>query len=461
MHSCWYAIFRLLSFITLLTSLTIIQARGQFIHRSYLGWIRDVATEPSPIAQWPDIHIDAGLERDWEQTFQTLKELHINEVVIWGIFVAREWPVDVETAIDDSRRKQVLALIRKAHAHKLKVLVGMGVYSWGFEAIIRAHPELAQGNASALCLHVLQSWYWQKRVLDYVYTFPIDGISLQSADQGRCQCDTCLKLTDAQYHAAVNQKVVQYLRQTHPNTLIGISGWGMDFSRPTDLPALVAMTRGVDYFVEVADGQTSITPAYRKQLIAAISPCAFGNTGTPNVEPPQHYARDRWFLPTARRAARNIQTLYRLGGRAIENYAHLLINPGDEASLRLIAALEQNPAADIDSAYRQVLVQQFKPNSKAAVDSLMALFTRAEDSYFQNRKRDQPGDIVRLEPLVSDHAGLPIYQTQDMTAEGRLRYLTDLRQLLPLAEKLREQVRQNDKLERILRGIQQMMAEKE
>ena len=98
-----------------------------------------------------------------------------------------------------------------------------------------------------------------------------------------------------------------------------------------------------------------MTPAFRKQLIAAIVPCAFGNTGTPNVGPPQHYARDRWFLPTARRAARNIRQLYQLGGRAIENYAHLLINPSDEASLRLMAALEQNPAADIDSAYRQVL----------------------------------------------------------------------------------------------------------
>ena len=433
--------------------------QGQFVHRSYLGWIRDIATEPSPNVPWPSIQIDQGLERDWEETFQTLADLHINEVVIWGFFVAREWPLDVEHTIDSTRRQQVLRLIVKAHAHKLKVLVGMGVYSWGFEGIIRAHPELAQGNPRALCLHVPQSWDWQKRVLNYVYTFPIDGISLQSADQGRCRCDTCPALTDPEYHAAVNQKVVRYLRQTHPNTLIGISGWGMDFSRPADLPALVAMTRGVDYFVEVADGQTPMDSAYRQQLIRAIAPCAFGNTGTPNVEPPQHYARDRWFLPTARRAARTIRQLYQSGGRAIENYAHLLVNPGDEATLRLMAALEQDPTADIDAAYRQVLQRQFLVSTPSATDSLLALFTRAEDAYFRNRKRDQPGDIVRLEPLVIDHPGPPIYLLNDMTADGRQRYIAELRRLLPLAEGLRGQVSQTEKLDRVVRGIRQAINE--
>ena len=92
-----------------------------------------------------------------------MHEIGLNEIVVWGFFTSREWPLELKDAIDETRKKQVLAIIEKAHHYNIKVLAGMGVYSWGFDAIIRANPELAcPDNPSAMCLHNPESWEWQK-----------------------------------------------------------------------------------------------------------------------------------------------------------------------------------------------------------------------------------------------------------------------------------------------------------
>lgn len=431
-----------------------------FVHRGYLGWITDLASEPRPRDAWPSIRIDDRLLRDYDDAFRAMREMGLNEVVIWGFFVSREWPVEVERAVDAPRRKQILRLIDAAHRRGLRVLSGMGVYSWGFEAIIRAHPELGRGNRQTMCLDVPESWQWQKRVIDYAFSFPIDGLSLQSADQGRCVCDTCPPLTDAEYHAAVNQKVVQYVRTAYPGKLIGISGWGMDLSRRESLPHYVAMTRNVDYFTAVQDGQAAQDTLLVRDLIAAIRPCTYGTTGTPNVEPPQHHARDRWFLPTARRAAENLRQLYRAGGRSAENYMHVLANPGDEATIRLMAKVEQEPATDWRPMYRSVLETMFRPRSNRTLDSLVTLFLRAEDAYFDNKKTPyRPGDLIRIEPLIGDRPGPLIYLTDDLSAVGRRRYFAQLRTVLALAGRLRAQVGDKAKLDVVIRCIRQVLAQ--
>ncbi len=434
-------------------------ANAQFIHRGYLGWLTDLASEPRPYEAWPSIGIDETLFRDYDEAFRVLQEIGLNEISLWGLFVAREWPLDIEHTLDDARRAQVRRLIDMAHRRGLKVLSGLGVYSWGFEGIIRAHPELSRGNPRALCLHVPASWDWQRRVIDYEFSFPIDGVSLQSADQGRCQCADCPAMTDADYHAAVNQKVVQYIRQRYPGKLIGVSGWGMAYERPDDLPALKALTRNVDYFIEVRPGRPAFEPAFHRQLTEAIRPCAVGTTGTPNVEPPQHWARTRWFLPTARRAAEALQRLYADGGRAVENYFHPLANPGDEATLRLMAAVELHPEKDWRPQYRLILQTMFSPKNGPALDSLLSVFLRAEDAYVENVKQHQPTDIVRLEPLVGDHPGPPIYLRDAMTAEGRQRYKNALNGVLASAGRLRAGVGNRAKLERVLTGLRSALAE--
>ena len=77
-----------------------------FRHRSYLGWITDLATRPHPTAPWPSIELDEELLADYTATFTTMQQLGMNEIVIWGLFVDRHWPTDMAAAVDAERGKR-------------------------------------------------------------------------------------------------------------------------------------------------------------------------------------------------------------------------------------------------------------------------------------------------------------------------------------------------------------------
>src|SRR3954447_19721286 len=224
-----------------------------FVHRGYLGWITDSISMPRPHDAWPSIGIDQALLDDYARTFAFMRDTGINEMSVWGLFVAREWPVEVEQAVDAERRQQVQIILDEAHRNGIKVLSGFGVYSWGFEAIIRANPHLTRGNPRALCASLDESWEWQRRVVDYVFGFPIDGLSMQSADQGRCPCPDCAQWGDVEYHARINDRVAGYVKEQWPERLVAINNWGMNFEDPADLPHLLTMTRHADYLIDTHD----------------------------------------------------------------------------------------------------------------------------------------------------------------------------------------------------------------
>jgi hypothetical protein len=416
---------------------------AQFQHRAYYGWIRDLASEGRPNDPWPSILIDDKLLNDYDINLKFMHEIGLNEITIWGLFIAREWPLELKNAIDETRKKQVRAIIEKAHHYNIKVLSGMGVYSWGFDAIIRANPELAcPDNPSAMCLHNPESWVWQKKVLDYIFSFPIDGLNLQSADLGRCSCGESKSMKDLEYHAVLNQKVVQYVRQAYPGKIIGISSWGMDVSKPEDLPQLHSMTKDVDYFTDVRGWNASPRePGFRTRMIEAMKPCLLSTIGTPNIEPPQHWDRDRWFLPTSKRAALDLQVLYQEGGCAVENFMHIKANPGDEATIRLQSAIELNPDTDWKEKYKSLLSQMFSPISADVRNQLFDLFVNAENAYFENLKNYDPSRAdISLEPLVSNHTGDPVYIFQQMSKEGMKKYLSAIELLISKSEDLQKKV---------------------
>lgn len=324
-----------------------------FIHRGYNGWITDLSSVGRPNATWPAINIDQQLIDDFNETFAFMQQAGLNEMTVWGLFAGRDWEIDIAATIDDARAAQVRQLLAVASEHCIKVLAGMGVYSWGFEKIIQHNPRLNRSNPQAMCASLEESWDWQRRVIDFVMSFPVAGVSMQSADQGRCTCAECQRWGNVEYHARINDRAAGYIKQHWPDRLVGLSSWGMDFQDPADLLHLIHMTRHADYLIDVADTVSRRDTAHRRIVAQAIAPCALGNGGTPNVEPPLHWERDRWFLPTLQHTVENLQHFYADGGRAVENYMHLLANPGDEVSIRLAAAVELAPATD----WRKLLAQ--------------------------------------------------------------------------------------------------------
>jgi hypothetical protein len=434
-----------------------------FTYRGYLGWITDIATAPRPHAAWPATDIDEGLLTDYEASFAMQRETGLDLSSIWGLAVGRAWPVNTEASMDERRKAQVRRLLASAHAQGIRVLSGTGVYSWGFDEIIRAYPALSAGNPRAMCPSNPDAWPWMQRVLDFVGdVLAVDGFSFQSADQGRCPCARCARWGDVEYHARLNARVCAYVRGRWPDKVVAVNGWGMNFADPADLPHVVAMTRDADYLVDTRSSAARRDPAYRRTLIEAIAPCAYGTVGGPFVEPPQHWQRTRWFLPCLSRAAHHLKGLYGEGGRAMEVFFHIQANPGDEVSVRHTALLLRDPARSSDEVLREVLTALYGPRSEAALERLAALFTRADAAYF-TRAHDVPASAtLSMEPLVSDHAGPPVYLTRHLDRAALDAYERDVAALLVECPTLAGQVDRPDKIEMIalcLRGVLADIAE--
>src|SRR5579862_7937627 len=122
-----------------------------FRHRAYLGWITDLDSRPDPNAPWPSMRLDAPLLEDYRRTFALMKRLGYNAIVIWGFYVSRSWPLDIKSAVSPQRAILVRRLLDAAHEQGIRVYTGLGVYSWGFEEIIRANPHLSRSNPNAMC----------------------------------------------------------------------------------------------------------------------------------------------------------------------------------------------------------------------------------------------------------------------------------------------------------------------
>ena len=431
-----------------------------FRHRAYLGWITDLDSRPDAHAPWPSMRLDTALLEDYRRTFAAMKRLGYNAIVIWGFYVSRSWPLDIPGAVPAERGRLVDKLIEAAHSQGIRVYTGLGVYSWGFEEIIRANPRLSRGNPSAMCASQPQSWEWMRKVIDFAMTrFPVDGVSLQSADQGRCNCDQCRRWSDTEYHTRLDIRVSEYIRANWPGKTIAVSGWGMRFDDPASLPALVELSHRIDYLIDVRDSARQRDPSWRRKLIHELA-CSFGTLGGPQVEPPQHLPRDGWFLPTVRRDSEHLAELYGEGGRACEYFFHILENPGDEMSFWVTGKALNEPATPWRQHLTTSIEELYGAPRRPATDALADIFVRAEDAYLRHLPSLRSGTIS-IEPLVEDHPGPRVYVTRQLTATQRTQYRDDLTSIATDLEKLAPDVPEITRVRKISRCLHQAIRDLE
>ena len=101
----------------------------------------------------------------------------MNEITVWGLFTNSSWEPVVENTINHERELIVQDIIRKAHQKNIKILCGLGIYSWGFNKIIEENPELkCQCNEEVMDFSNPEAWEWQKKVIDYILdNYDFDG----------------------------------------------------------------------------------------------------------------------------------------------------------------------------------------------------------------------------------------------------------------------------------------------
>ena len=418
-----------------------------FSHRVLIGWISEFANRMLP-GEWPQIPLDDDTLSDFEQYFDLCVECGYNEVVIWGFFVDRRWPVDVASSVSADRRGRIARLVRAAHDRRLKVLSGLGVYSWGFDGIIEAHPHLSRTNPNAMCPSVPESRAWMERVTDFVMGgFGLDGLNLQSADQGRCTCPDCAKFSTVEYHARLIGEVARYIDSRWPGKTLAIDNWGCPFSDPAELPHLVALSKEVAYVIDQNNSAEKAGRQYRKELIAALQ-CPFGTLAGRSVWPPQRWRRDKWFLPVTFTNVGYIRALHADGGRAAEQFVTTLANPSGEISLRfmgmLLADVEADPGALLSSAVEAA----YRPKDRPTLAGLVEMVRAVEQAYFENsgRKLGPGADLLYIDGgLLTKEDPSPETYLRDMSPAGRAAYRKAVAAARDMFSKLQPRVGQTEK----------------
>jgi hypothetical protein len=406
-------------------------AEAGFTYRVTDGWIRDLASQPTPDDPWPCLRWDEELLADQIRFLEVQRELGVDHNVVWGLFVDRAWPVPFRDVISPARETRLQAFVAAAQSRGVKVLSGVGVYSWGFEEVIRRVPGVSVGHGQAMCAFSEEAWDWQRRVLDFLMDprWGLGGISMQSADQGRCECEKCRAFSAAEHHAELLVRCARYVREQRPDWVIGTAAWGLRVDDPEDRDHLRFVSEHVDYLVEVRE--RSAEAGLRPQLAADLA-CAFGSVGGVFVEPPQHWERLRWFLPCGLGSAQSLAALWADGGRACEYFYRPFANPVEEVSWRTGARALSSPSTPPETALAEAVGAVYGATGEAQA-ALTDWFARGERAYFSRSDFRVGEGPVSLEPLIWSEnpavPGPPVYLTRRMTPEARVEYARELGEL--------------------------------
>lgn len=395
------------------------------------GWLRDLASEPTPNDRWPCIRWDEQLLADQIRFLDVQAELGMTCNMAGGFFIDRAWPVPFENVIDEPRAAMLKTFVDAAHERGLKVLTFVGIYSWGFDEVIKRVPGVSAGHQHAMCVFSDEAWDWQRRVLDFVMDprWGFDGLSMQSADQGRCECPKCSELSPAEHHANVLVRSAEYVRASRPHWVIGQASWGMQVDEPGEFEHMRRISRAVDYIVEVRE--RSAASGRRAEIVRGIE-CALGSVGGVFVEPPQHWDRLRWFLPCGLGSARALKKLWQDGGRACEYFYRPFANPVEEVSWRVGATILASPLTEPHDALREAVEAVYGVTGTAR-GSLADWFARGEEAYFERADFALGNGPLSLEPLVWKEnptaPGPAVYLRDRMSAQVRTEYARELEQL--------------------------------
>ena len=396
-----------------------------------VGWLRDLASEPTPGDMWPCIRWDDKLLEDQLRFLEVQAGLGMTYNCAWGLFISRRWPVPFENIITQERAARLKTFVDEAHRRGVKILAGVGVYAWGFDEVIEKVPAVAAGGKQVMCAFSPEAWEWQKRVLDFHLDplWGLDGVSLQSADLGRCECPKCSKLTPAEHHALLLRRCADHIHDNRPDWTIGQACWGLRVDQPSEFEHIRSISDKVDYIVEVSE--LSAEAGRRAEIISGLR-CAFGSLGGVFLEPPQHWDRLRWFLPCGLGAARALSALARDGGQACEYFYRPFANPVEEVSWRTGARILQAPSTAPEQALSEAVAAVYGVTGQD-LTSLCQWFARGEGAYFSRTDFKAGQGSISLEPLIWNESpsapGPPVYLSRRLTPQARQDYAEELRKL--------------------------------
>jgi hypothetical protein len=357
----------------------------------------------------------------------------------------------------------------------MKMSLGFGTYSWGYDKIIAADPSVRGKNADgsphahAMCDANPKSFQYVTKILDFVLNqFDFGAVHLESCDLGCCMCKDCVgKYGFVGYNARINQKTADYIRQHWPNKLVYVItiSWlqGHQHFNEEEKSHLIELSKHVDCIFDQGHTGYQLDPAQRREFLPKLH-CAYGTSSTMWLYPDQRFDRASYFLPYVKRSIEGIKCEFADGVRACLYYQGPVSNAGTEIQIAAGGRAMNDISKSAEEILADAIEPYYKPKSAAAHQKLVEIFLRAEEAYFGNWP-DQtdlfkklygfvPGEFKLWQGLWGKSPGPASYLLEPMlAAKGRATYKAGLESILADLPALRDQCNDNGRIDNIERSI--------
>ena len=428
-------------------------SRHAYDYRIAFGcWIGDMRSTPLPLQKWPAPQLDEEALTSFLRAMDVQSRAGFNYLDAWGLFATYGYPPDVASAFaDKERRNQVSRLLTAGAGRGMKYLFGMGLFSWGYDEIIKADPEVQGRSASGQPLaHVMcgakeKAWRYVEKILDLALgQFDFCGVHLESADLGWCDCPECGgKYGRVGYNVRLNVRAADYVKRKWPGkivTCIPINWVPLDKRRHFDdaeLAEIAQLGKHVDCLMDQGWTGLFVPDEKRKDFIKRLG-CHYGTSAGLWVYHCVRWNRDSYFLPHPKRTAAAIKRHYDDGARACMFYQGPMVNPGVEINTAAAGRMLSDVGRSIEDVLAEVIDLYYRPGSPAARKKLAEIVLRAEDAYFgqwdpkafASRNVPMPGEL-HLTGLFDETPGAATYLMEPyLTGDGRRAYQKELAAIL-------------------------------
>ena len=436
------------------------------------AWINDMRSTPLPLEDWPAPILDDETVAGITRALDVQSAAGFTHLDVWGLFATFGWPTDIVSALTDERRRRIAQVLQAARDRGVTLSYGMGVYSWGYDKIIEADPEVrgVQADGSphphAMCGASPKSFEYVKRILDFILgEFDFQSIHLESCDLGCCQCPECAgKAGMVDYNCRLNERTADYIKSQWPDKTVYVItiSWIPIFTHysQAELDRVVELGNHVDCIFDQGHTGYQVGPDDREGFLSRLK-CAYGTSGARWLYPDARWDRGSYFVPFPRFAAETIRREFDEGVRGSMFYQGPMANPGVEVNVAVGGRMLANPLRDGAEVLDEVLDLYYKPANDHARKLLASIFLRGEEAYFgqwSNERfmtdwgRPWPGEF-HLSQLFGTEPGAAHFLMEGfLDAAGRKAYKAGLVSILEDLPKLAGQCDDDGRLEKIQRG---------
>lgn len=439
------------------------------------AWINDMRREPLPLENWPAPQFDDECVESIIQAMDVQRAAGFQMLDVWGLFATYGWPPDIVSAVDKPRRRRINKLIEAASRRGLRLVLGLGTYSWGYDKIIEADPAVrgkgpsGEPHPHAMCDANPKAFAYVKRIIDFALSeFDFGGVHVESCDLGCCHCPSCAgKDGVVGYNVRINTKTADYIKSKWPDKIVYVItiNWvaaGKHFT-DEDKARVIELGKHIDCVFDQGHTGYQVPESERREFIRRL-PCAYGTSGRLWLYPDARWDRSSYFLPFVKRAGEALKEQFDDGVRGCMFYQGPVSNPGTEVNIAVGGRVLADVRRSVADTLAEVIQLYYRPKTAVACRKLVDIFLRAEEAYFGNWPRQRelflklygfvPGEFKLDQNLWGTSPGPATFLKEPMLdAAGRQEYKKGLVSILRELPELEGRCEDRGRLARIKRAI--------